>query len=159
MKRSRAAQALYVAGDVETGEAYVARLIPDRYRAVEPRTLPMVQILLVVNYPRQHAIQDPSVAMEIPAIPAGTFTRMAIVREIDPDEIRGMTYAGSLRAAQEEALRLTDSDKEAEIIRRHMAGEYYRRRLLKSYTKEEVQFMMENRACFSSETQDGNNQE
>ena len=139
----RGSGALYLAADPETGEAYVVRHIPDKRRALEPRTLPMVQILLVVNYPRQHAIQDPSVAMEIPAIPAGTFTRMAIVREIDPDEIRGMTYAGSLRAAQEEALRLTDSDKEAEIIRRHMAGEYYRRRLVKSYTREEIKFMAE----------------
>jgi anthranilate phosphoribosyltransferase len=72
--------------------------------------------------------------------------RLAIVREISQDEMRGKTmrsYESSLRAAQEEELRMTGSEKEAEIIRRHMAGEYCRRRCVKNYTREEIKFMAE----------------
>ena len=142
----RGSGALYLAADPETGEAYVVRLIPDKRRALEPRTLPLTQILRVVNYPHQHAIQDAGVAMEFPAIPEGAYVRLAIVREISQDEMRGKTmrsYESSLLAAQEEELRMTGSEKEAEIIRRHMAGEYCRRRLVKSYTREEIKFMAE----------------
>ena len=147
---------LYLVADPETGEAYVARLIPDKRRIIEPRTLPLVQILRVVNYPRQHAIQDKSVAMEIPAIPEGTFVRMAIAAELGADDLRWhrlRTYESSLRAAQAEALRLSESEKEREIIRRHNAGEYGRRRCVKSYTKDEIKYMMEQHACPTPEGQ------
>ena len=137
---------LYLVGDPETGEAYVARLIPDKRVNIEPRTLPLVQILRVVNYPRQHAIQDQSVAMEIPAIPEGTYVRMAIVKELSQDEIRVSslrTYESSLRAAQKAALRLACSETEREIIRRHLFGAYGRRRAVKSYTREEIKYLIE----------------
>lgn len=150
---------LYLVGDAETGEAYVARLIPEPEGIYGPETRPLVQILRVAAYPRQHAIQDPGVALEIPAIPKGTFTRLSLIAEISADDVDTGSYEISLRRAQQEALELAETEKEREIIRRHMAGEYYRRRLVKSYTREEVKFMVDQHSGKKPEAENGIHQD
>lgn len=135
---------LVFAGDPETGEIYAAQVIDEEKRGHGEETLPMVQILRVERYPSQRAIQDHRVALELPAIAHGTILRMAILRELSAQEreaVFSRPWKQSLRDAQKRALKEAATEKEREIIRRHLDGEYRRRRLVKSYTMEEIKIM------------------
>lgn len=140
MERER----LALVGDPETEEMYVARVIDEELRGHGPETLPLVRILRVARYPRQRAIQSHDVALEIPALQNGLIVRMAILKRLSERERKAFlsrTYDESLRAAQEEALQAAANDREAYIIQRHMDGEYFRKRMVRSYTPTEVKFL------------------
>lgn len=135
---------LVLAGDPETEEIYAARVIDEEKRGHGPETLPLVKILRVARYPRQHAIKDHDVALEIPALQEGLILRMAILKRLSEQEREAFlsrTYQESLRAAQEEALREAANEREAYIIQRHINGEYFRKRMVRSYTPTEVKFL------------------
>ena len=135
---------LVLAGDPETGEIYAAWVIDEEKRGHGPETLPMVQIVRVARYPDQHAIQDREVTMERPALSYGTNLRMAILKELSDEEREAFlsrAWKQCLRDAQKQALREAKSEKEKAIIRRHLDGEIWRKRRVRSYTREEIRIM------------------
>ena len=136
---------LVLAGDPETGEIYAAQVIDEEKRGHGEETLPMVRIIRVARYPNQRAIQDHTVTLELPALSYGTILRMAILKELSDEEREAFlsrSWKQSLRAAMEQALRDAANEKEREIIRRHLDGEIWRQRRVKSYTQEEVKIML-----------------
>ena len=136
---------LVYSGDVETGEIYIAQLVDDQKRGHGEETLPLVRILRVAEYPRQHAIQDHEVAMEFPPLEEGLVLRMAVFWALTPEEAeaaRADTYKRSLREAQKRALKTAANEKEREIIRRHLDGVYRRKRLVRAYAPWEVKILL-----------------
>lgn len=135
---------LVLAGDPETGEIYAARVVDEKQRGHGRETQPLVRICRVVRYPHQRAIQMPDVALEMPALSDGLVCRMNILRELSGEEqaaFLATTYRGSLRAAQKEALKTARTEKERQIIRRHLDGEYLRQRRVKSYGPTEIRLL------------------
>ena len=135
---------LVLAGDPETGEIYAAQVIDEEKRGHGPETLPMVRIMRVARYPDQRAIQHPETALDLPALDHGQYIRMAILKELTANEREAFlsrTWKESLRYAQKQALREAKSEKEKEIVRRHLDGEYRRRRRLRSYTRDEIRLL------------------
>lgn len=136
-------QRIVIAGDVETGEEYLARIVDDGAHGHDPPPRPIVQILRVVKYPRQQAIAHPEIAMEFPPIEAGTMCRMDALREptkrerarmnLTADEARSMAL---VRAIDE-----TESEEEREILRRHAAGEYGRRRVIVTFSSSNIAYL------------------
>ena len=142
MERER----LALVGDPETEEIYFAQVIDEEKRGHGPETLPLVKILRVARYPRQHAIQDHGVALEMPALQEGLILRMAILKRLSEKEGKAFlsrTYQESLLAAQRQALIDAERENEREIITRHLDGVYTRRRTVRSYTREEIKIMMQ----------------
>lgn len=136
---------LVLAGDPETGEIYAVRVIDEEKRGHPPSTNPMIEICRVARYPDQRAIHERDVALELPALAEGTILRMSILKELTEDEqaaFLGISYAESLRNAQETALAEAATEKEREIIRRHLDGVYLRRRRMRTYTRQEVKVML-----------------
>lgn len=131
-------------GDPETGEIYAAQVIDEEKRGHGEETLPMVRIIRVARYPDQRAIQDHDVTLERPALAYGTILRMRILRELSEEEreaFLSQSWKQSLRAAMKQALKDAQNEREREIIRRHLDGQVWRERRVRSYTREEIRIM------------------
>ena len=139
---------LLIAGRVDLGERYLARMIaPGRFGAD-----PIVRVLAVIRYPRQHALYWPDVAIEIPPIEAGCICRLHILSEranipricANNARVRGKKrrlrlYAGSLERARREAAKRARTAGEMEILARHGAGEVRRARQVRRYNRWEAE--------------------
>ena len=116
---------LILAGDPELRDVYVCSVIrPPDHMAANP----LVRVIRIIRYPIQHAILLPDVPNENPPIPEGTVCRLTAIGPAPPEETEG-SPAEALRNAQEEYLRNCPPE-EAGIVRRHMAGEYGKRRVV-----------------------------
>lgn len=136
---------LLIAGRVDLGEKYLARMIaPGRHGAD-----PIVRVLAVIRYPRQHALYWPDVAIEIPPIEAGCICRLHFLAHYARERtknarVRGKMrrmrlYAGSLERARREAAKKARTAGEREILARHGAGEYRRARQVRRYNRWEAE--------------------
>ena len=135
---------LVLVGDPETGEIYAAQVVDEEKHGHGPETLPMVRLIRVARYPDQRAIQDPTVTLERPALSYGTILRMAILKELSDEEREAFlsrSWKQSLRDALKQALRDARNEREKEIIRRHLDGQVWRERRVRSYTREEIRIM------------------
>lgn len=135
---------LVLAGDPETGEIYAAQVVDEEKHGHGEETLPMVRIVRVARYPDQRAIQDHEVTLERPALSYGTILRMHILRELSDEEreaFLSQSWKQSLRAAMKQALKEARNEREREIIRRHLDGQVWRERRVRSYTREEIRIM------------------
>lgn len=126
---------LVIAGDGELQEEYLAALIDGD----QPGVNPIVRVILILRYPIQHAIYWPDAVCENSPIRAGLVCRLPLLRMATPEEAGLYSdYPESLAAAQRAALEAAKTDGEREIITRHMAGDYRRRRLVCTYTPNEL---------------------
>ena len=135
---------LVLAGDPETGEIYAAQVIDEEKRGHGPGTLPLVRIIRVARYPDQRAIQDHTVTLELPALAYGTILRMRILKELSDEEREALLsrpWKQALRDAMKQALKEAANEREREIIRRHLDGQVWRERRVRSYTREEIRIM------------------
>lgn len=133
---------LVIAGRPDLQEEYLAELIDDS----QPGINPIVRVKAVLRYPIQHAIYWPDVVCENSPIQAGLVCRLHFLRAATPEEAGLYSdYPKSLAAAQRAALDAAETDGEREIIRRHMEGDYRRRRLARFYTASELEQHMKYR--------------
>ena len=130
-----------IVGDPELDELYLADYMKQEHNTFSERN-PIVKIRFVFRYPIQHAIVWADIPLENKAIDEGIVCRLPFVRFASPGDVsRFGSYAESLKAAQTERLTLAQQDGDestAEIILRHMRGEYRRQRLLKVYKRWEL---------------------
>lgn len=161
---------LVIAGREDLQEEYLAALIDGVYSGINP----IVEIILILRYPIQHAIYWPDVVCENSPLRAGLVCRLPFLRVATPEEaglfkahgpngtcdaplpdmVKAVArtpeadvrrYCESLAAAQREALKGVKTDGEREIITRHMAGDYRRRRMVRAYTPWELEQHMKYR--------------
>ena len=135
---------LVLVGDPETGEIYAAQVVDEEKRGHGEETLPMVRIVRVARYPNQRAIQDHTVTLELPALAYGTILRMRILKELSDEEREALLsrpWKQALRDAMKQALKEAANEREREIIRRHLDGQVWRERRVRSYTREEIRIM------------------
>ena len=121
---------LIAAGDPDLGDLYLCEIV----QAADHLTPnPLVRILRVVRYPIQHAVLLPDVVNENAPIPEGTVCRLEEIgnrdQGIDVEQLLSLTYAESQRLSAEEYLRRAPPG-EAEIVRRHLRGEYGKKRIV-----------------------------
>lgn len=125
-----------IVGDEELDDRYIADLITNESVPMTQRN-PIVKVRFVLRYPIQHAILWPDVPCENRAVDNGLVCRLHFFAVATAEDMQRFTsYADSLKAAQEERLRqaLRDGDHNtAEIIQRHLNGEYHRARVLRVY--------------------------
>ena len=137
---------LIVCGREDLGEEYMAELI---YAVDRERILgvdPVVKILRVLKYPRQHALYWPDQAIEIPPIAESEYVRMHVLRAAGPDELKALgSWDECLRHAQERALQEETNEEAREIIRRHLSGEYRRKRTAHTFTRWEIDELVRDR--------------
>lgn len=131
-----------IVGDPELGDRYIAVLMKlEEHVSLEERS-PVVQVLFVLRYPMQRAILWTDEPYENPAVGEGVICRLSFFRTATAEEVRRFgSYAESLKAAQEEKLlqaRREGDESTAEIILRHMRGEYARKRILLTYKRWEI---------------------
>ncbi len=130
---------LLICGEKELGEEYAAELVHSGCFSRAADVNPIVRVLFILRYPQQHAIYWPDMAVEIPPVRGGCVCRLPFLRAATDEETgRFSTYADSLAAAQQAALRSAGSAAERAIIQRHMAGEYHRRRAVREYKPYEL---------------------
>lgn len=144
---------LIVCGREDLGEEYMAELI---YAVDRERILgvdPVVKILRVLKYPRQHALYWPDQAIEIPPITESEYVRMHILRAAGPDELKALgSWDECLRRAQERALKDETNEQAREIISRHMAGDYRRKRSAYTFTSWEIDELVRDRYGINRQT-------
>ena len=129
---------LIVAGNADNGEEYLCQLLCDRLCGHVEGLSPLVRVRLILRYPRQRALYWPEQAAEIPPLPCGAVCRLPLLRQATREEAgRFSTYAESLEACQREALREAQSEREREILLRHMAGDIGPRRTVKFFKRYE----------------------
>lgn len=133
---------LLIVGDPELDDRYIAVLMKlEEHVSLEERS-PVVQVLFVLRYPMQRAILWTDKPYENPAVGEGVICRLSFFRAATVEEVRRFgSYAESLKAAQEEKLlqaRREGDESTAEIILRHMRGEYARKRVLLTYKRWEI---------------------
>ena len=119
---------LIAAGDPDLGDLYLCEIV----QAADHLTPnPLVRILRVIRYPIQHAVLLPDVVNENAPIPEGTVCRLEAMGNGQEaiEGCQGLTYDESLRIAQEEYLQRAPPG-EAEIVRRHLRGEYGKKRVV-----------------------------
>lgn len=126
-----------IVGDQDLEEEYVADCMKN-----ENKYNPIVQIRFVLRYPMQHAIVWPDVPNENRPVDEGVICRLPFIRFATLEEInRFSSYTDSLKAAQEVRLfqaRGEGDSSTAEIILRHMRGEYKGKRVVISYRRWEI---------------------
>ena len=134
---------LLIAGDRETGEEYLARVVDDAPHGHDPPPRPIVQVLRVVRYPDQRAIADPDVAMEFPAIGAGTMCRLESMRDPTAEEcaLSALSPEESVRMAIIRAMDEARNEAERDILRRHAAGQYGRARVLVTFHSSDISYL------------------
>lgn len=121
------AAATIVAGDPDLEDLYLCEVVK---AADHLAANPLVRVLRIIRYPIQHAIMLPDVVNENVPIAAGTVCRLESFGSCrEAEEFLSLTYAESQRLAAEEYLRRAPPG-EAEIIRRHLRGEYGKKRIL-----------------------------
>ena len=137
------ASRMMIAGDRETGEEYLARVVDDRAHGHDPPPRPIVEVLRTVRYPDQRAIADPEVAMEFPAIGAGTLCRLDALREPTAEEcaLFALSPEEALGKAISRAMDEARSEEEKEILIRHAAGQYGRRRVLVTFSSYDISYL------------------
>lgn len=130
-----------IVGDKDLEDLYVADLMKVESFGMQARN-PVVKIRFVLRYPIQHAILWTDIPLDNKAVDEGVICRLNFIRIASPADITMFgSYAESLRAAQNERLiqaRRNNDDKTAEIILRHMRGEYQRPRVLITYKEWEI---------------------
>ena len=134
---------MIIAGDRETGEEYLARIVDDRAHGHDPPPRPIVQILRVIRYPNQRAIAHPEITMEFPPIASGTMCRMDVIREATEEE-RALFAHSPEEAdamARSRAMASARSEQERDILRRHAAGEYGRRRVIVKFSSYDIDYL------------------
>ena len=148
---------LVIAGDAETGEEYLARIVDDRAHGHDPPPRPIVEVLRVVRYPNQRAIADQDVPMEFPAIGAGTLCRLDVIRE--PAEEERALFARSpeeaMALAIQRAMEEARNDGERAILSRHAAGEFGRRRLIVAFLPSDIEYLQRYTATVHKEEKNG----
>ena len=117
---------LITAGDPDLEDLYLCEIVK---AADHLAANPLVRVLRIVRYPIQHAIMLPDVVNENVPVPEGTVCRLTETEAGDHEELLSLTYAESQRLSAEEYLRRAPPD-EAEIIRRHLRGEYGKKRVV-----------------------------
>lgn len=118
---------MIVAGDPDLEDLYLCEVVkPADHLAANP----LVRVLRIIRYPIQHAIMLPDVPNENVPIPEGTVCRLTEMGAADGCETAlSLTYAESQRLSAEEYLRRAPPG-EAEIVRRHLRGEYGKKRVV-----------------------------
>lgn len=130
-------QRLVIAGDVERGDRYLARMIDDSARGHEPKPNPIVEIISILSYPMQRAISIPGVCHETPPLREGTICRLAVMQDpAGPGD--ALPFDQALRACQERVLLEARSEGEREIIRRHMDGDVRGQRAVLTFRRYEI---------------------
>lgn len=129
-----------IVGDNDLEEEYVADLMKEEKN--NPTINPIVKLRFVLRYPIQHAVIWKDVPNENRAIDEGIICRLRFFRIASAEEVsRFSSYAESLKAAQEDALQkaMQNGDTStAEIILRHLRGEYQRQRVLITFRRWEI---------------------
>ena len=113
----------------DTGRLDVYCATVAKAQADERRANPLVRIVYIIRYPIQHAIVWPDVPNENPPLRAGELARLTFVRRCKAGEEARIHYNAALCMAQREALARVASEAERAILRRHMAGQYRKRRI------------------------------
>ena len=121
---------LITAGDPDLEDLYLCEIV----RPADHLTPnPLVRVLRILRYPIQHAIMLPDVVNENVPIEAGTVCRLEGIRDQELgnsyEKILSLTYAESQRLSAEEYLQRAPPG-EAEIVRRHLRGEYRKKRIV-----------------------------
>lgn len=129
-----------IVGDRDLCDEYIADLIDVKH---EPHNVnPVVRVRFVLKYPIQHAIIWPDVTHENSPVQEGAVCRLSYIRDASAEEVRRFcSYQESLLSAQQDALKkavLCNDKASAEIILRHMRGEYRAPRVLISYKRWEL---------------------
>ena len=121
---------LILAGDPDLEDLYLCEVVKP---ADHLTPNPLVKVLRILRYPIQHAIMLPDVVNENVPIEAGTVCRLEETgnrdQGIDVEQLLSLTYAESQRLSAEEYLRRAPPG-EAEIVRRHLRGEYGKKRIV-----------------------------
>lgn len=116
-----------IVGDADLEDRYVADLMKQQGKDLYTLN-PIVQVRFILRYPIQHAIIWKDVVCENRPIQEGVICRLNFFSVATTEEVnRFRTYEESLKAAQEDALQRayqTGDNRTAEIILRHMRGEY-----------------------------------
>lgn len=132
-----------IAGDRESGEEYLARIVDGEAHGHDPPPRPIVLILRAVRYPNQRAFAHPDRPMELPAIGAGTLCRMEILRDAADEEaaLLALPEGEALGRAIRRAIAETDSEGEREILRRHANGEIGRGRVMVTFHPSDIAYL------------------
>ena len=121
---------LITAGDPDLEDLYLCEIVK---AADHLAANPLVRVLRIIRYPIQHAIMLPDVVNENVPVPEGTVCRLEETgnrdQGIDVEQLLSLTYAESQRLSAEEYLRRAPPG-EAEIVRRHLRGEYGKKRVV-----------------------------
>ena len=117
---------LILAGDPDLEDLYLCEVVKP---ADHLTPNPLVRVLRILRYPIQHAIMLPDVVNENVPVPAGTVCRLTETEAGGHEELLSLTYAESQRLSAEEYLRRAPPG-EAEIVRRHLRGEYGKKRVV-----------------------------
>ena len=116
---------LILAGDPDLEDIYLCEIVrPADHLAPNP----LVRVLRVLRYPIQHAIMLPDVVNENAPIPEGTVCRLTALGEASSEGL-AVTYDESLRKAQEEYISCAPPEEQL-IVRRHMRGDYRKKRVV-----------------------------
>lgn len=116
---------LILAGDPDLEDIYLCEIVrPADHLAPNP----LVRVLRVLRYPVQHAVLLKDVVNENAPIREGTVCRLTALGE-PPAPPDGLTYAESLRNAQEEYISRAPPEEQL-IVRRHMRGIYGKKRVV-----------------------------
>ena len=119
---------LITAGDPDLEDLYLCEIV----RPADHLTPnPLVKVLRILRYPIQHAIMHPECVNENVPIPEGTVCRLQALgnRQEALEKLLSLTYAESLRKSAEEYMAHAPPG-EQEIIRRHMRGEFWKKRIV-----------------------------
>lgn len=134
---------LVIAGDLESGEEYLARIVDGDAHGHDPPPRPIVLILRAVRYPNQRAFAHPDRAVELPALGTGIMCRMEILRDAADEEaaMLALPEGEALGRAIRRAIAETDSDEEKDILRRHAEGDVRRRRVVLTFRQSDVDYL------------------
>lgn len=132
---------LYIVGDTDLDDRYIAELMPGFRRSLFASNI-IVRIRFVLRYPIQHAIIWPDVPRENAPLREGLICLLTPFRKATKEEIaRFATYEESLNAARWAALvqaRQQGDRNTEEILIRHMRGEIADKRVLMTFREWEL---------------------
>ena len=118
---------LILAGDPDLEDLYLCEVVKPADHLTQN---PLVRVLRILRYPIQHAIMLPDVVNENAPIGEGVVCRLESFGSCrKAEKLLSLTYADFQRLSANEYLRRAPPG-EAEIVRRHLRGEYEKRRIL-----------------------------
>ena len=134
---------LIIAGDLENGDEYLSEIVDDLPHGHDPTPRPIVRVLRAARYPNQRAITDPDIPMEFPAIEAGTLCRLEVLRKPTDEEraLLNMSAEEALGKALNQAMEEARNEEERDILRRHAAGQFGRRRVLVTFLSSDIAYL------------------